>query len=171
MAIPPFVAELRAVLGPRPLWLSAAIAVTLDDRDRVLLGRRADTGAWNLIGGIVDPAEHPADTVVRECFEEAAVVAVPEQLIAVTVSGPITYPNGDRTQYLELAFRCRAVGGEARVNDDESLEVGWFAQDALPELSAWAHELLRLAFSDSPGTAYTFSGLAAVLGDRAAGLA
>jgi hypothetical protein len=31
------------------------------------------------------------------------------------------------TQFvLDLTFRRRAIGGTARVNDDESTEVGWF---------------------------------------------
>jgi 8-oxo-dGTP diphosphatase len=43
------------------------------------------------------------------------------------------YPNGDHCQYLSVWFRCRAVGGTARPDGEESLEVAWFAPDALPE--------------------------------------
>ncbi|WP_327068075.1 NUDIX domain-containing protein [Kitasatospora sp. NBC_01250] len=155
MAIPPFLAELRALVGTRPLWLTAVCTVVLDDQDRVLLGRRSDTGAWALVGGIVDPGEQPADAAVRECYEETGVHAVPELLTSVTVSPLITYPNGDQTQYLEVTFRCRAVGGEARVNDEESLEVAWFAQDALPELDASNQERLKLALECTGRTAFT----------------
>lgn len=35
---------------------------------------------------------------------------------------------------MDVAFLCRAVGGEARVNDDESVDVGWFAPQDLPVL-------------------------------------
>ena len=62
--------------------------------------------------------------------DETGVVAIPEALTSVTVSQPITYANGDQVQYLELTFRCRAVGGEAHVNDEESLEVRWQALNA-----------------------------------------
>ncbi len=48
------------------------------------------------------------------------------------------YANGDRCQYLDITFRCRATGGEARVNDDESLEVGWFPAGRLPPLGEFA---------------------------------
>ena len=51
---------------------------------------------------------------------------------------------------MDITFRCRAVGGEARVNDDESLEVGWFAVDALPELNEFA--LLRIKQALDRGT-------------------
>jgi hypothetical protein len=33
-----------------------------------------------------------------------------------------------------MVFRCRYVSGEARVNDDESLAVGWFRPGDFPEL-------------------------------------
>jgi 8-oxo-dGTP pyrophosphatase MutT (NUDIX family) len=158
MPTPPFIAELRSLVGHRLLWLSTAIAVVLDGEGQVLLERRADTGRWALPGGIIDPAEQPADAAVRECFEETGVVAVPESLTSVTVSEPITYANGDQVQYLELAFRCRAVGGEARVNDEESLEVRWHALAALPELDDRELSLLSHALRSSSGAAYSFSG-------------
>lgn len=159
MAIPPFLAELRSFVGTRPLWLSAVSAVVLDDEGRLLLGRRADSGRWALIGGILDPGEQPADCVVRECFEETGVTVEPERLTSVTVSPMINYPNGDQAQYLDLTFRCSWVSGEARVNDDESLEVGWFELDALPELDAYSRERIELATAITMATAFTFSGL------------
>jgi 8-oxo-dGTP pyrophosphatase MutT (NUDIX family) len=159
MSIPAFVAELRSLVGHRPLWLCVAIAVVLDDDGQVLLGRRADTGAWALPGGIIDPAEQPADAAVRECFEETGVTAVPEALTSVTVSQPRTYANGDQVQYLELTFRCRPVSGEARVNDEESLEVRWHALGALPELGAAQLSLLTQALKHDRAAAYHFSGL------------
>lgn len=165
--IPDFIAELRSLIGHHRLWLSTAVAVVLDGEGHVLLGRRTDTGGWAFPGGIIDPAEQPADAAVRECFEETGVVAVPEALTSVTVSPPITYANGDQVQYLELAFRCRAVGGAARVNDEESVEVSWHALDALPELGEAGLSLLARALQGNGGAAYSFSGLAEVLGPAA----
>ncbi|GAA1965576.1 NUDIX hydrolase [Kitasatospora viridis] len=162
MAIPPFLAELRALVGTRPLWLPAAVAVVFDEQGRVLLGRRADTGRWALVGGIVDPGEQPADAAVRECLEETGVLAEPELLSSVTVSPLVTYPNGDQMRYLELAFRCRAVGGEARVNDEESLEVAWFEPDEVPELDDSNQQWLAAARSSQGRTSYEFSGLESV---------
>jgi 8-oxo-dGTP pyrophosphatase MutT (NUDIX family) len=165
MPTPDFVVELRELIGHRPLWLATAAGLVLDDAGRLLLGRRADTGEWAVPGGIVDPGEQPADCAVREIFEETGVVAVPEVLAAVSVSTPITYANGDHVQYLELTFRCRAVGGEAQVNDSESVEVGWFALDALPEVDQFTAPLLTSPALGGGGlTAFRFSGLGAVLG-------
>jgi len=163
MPIPDFVARLRAHIGHDLLWLSSATSVVLDEREQILLARRSDTGNWALPGGIIDPAEQPADAAVREVFEETGVISVPERLIEVTVSPRFAYPNGDEVQYLDVVFRCRAIGGEARVNDGESLEVGWFATDSLPEVSTRTIAFIGNAMADSPAAAFAFSGAAEVL--------
>ena len=163
MPTPDFVTRLRAHVGHDLLWLSTAAGVVLDSDHNVLLGRRGDTGGWALPGGIIDPAEEPADAAVREIFEETAVLAVPERLVAVTVSPPVTYSNGDRVQYLELTFRCRSVGGQAQVNDTESLEVGWHPLGALPALSQHTLDLLARATSGKAETAFAFSGIERLL--------
>ncbi|MEV6978672.1 NUDIX domain-containing protein [Kitasatospora sp. NPDC093806] len=158
MAIPEFLADLRSVVGTRMLWLSAVVAVVLDDDGRVLLVRRADDGSWTPPGGILDPGEQPADGAVRECLEESGVVAVPERLITVTVSPEITYPNGDRTQYLELIFRCRPVGGEVRIDEDETLEVGWYPLDDLPPLDEKELSWIRQAVAGRAEATFAWSG-------------
>ena len=84
----------------------------------------------------------------RAAAEETGVDVVPTGLVRVSAQRHETvYANGDRTQYLDLTFVCRlAEGGRAvpRVADDESLEVGWFAPDALPQPLA-ASTVERLA--------------------------
>jgi 8-oxo-dGTP pyrophosphatase MutT (NUDIX family) len=164
MPTPEFVTGLRAHIGHDLLWLSTAAGVVLDADGRVLLGRRADTGNWALPGGIIDPGEEPADAAVREIYEETGVIAVPESLVAVTVSGLITYRNGDVVQYLEILFRCRAAGGTARVNDSESVEVGWHAVDDLPRLQPSTLSRITKAMNGTGGAAYAFSGVEKVLG-------
>lgn len=135
MPTPDFVLALRSKIGHDPLWLPGAAAVVYDDAGRVLLGRRADTGQWTLITGIIDPGEHPGEAVAREVLEETGVKVRVEHLVSVDVVGPMTFPNGDVCSFLSLVFRCRYVSGEARVNDDESADVRWFGLDELPELN------------------------------------
>ena len=57
-----------------------------------------------------------------------------ERLASVGVVGPITYPNGDRSTYLDHVFACTWVAGEPHVADDESVAVGWFGLDQLPPM-------------------------------------
>lgn len=155
MPMPEYVAWLRSHVGTAPLWLMGMTSVILkEDPDRpggsplVLVVRRSDNGRYTPVSGIVDPGEHPAQTAVREAAEEACVEVEVERLLAVRVVGPITYPNGDVSTYVDHAFRCRWIGGEPRVGDDESTEVGWWPADALPEMNADHLDLVRRAVED-----------------------
>ena len=150
MATPDFIRTLRASAGQQLLWLPGVTAIVFDDEGRVLLGRRTDTRKWSVIGGIPDPGEQPAACAVREVFEETAVHCVAERIVLVQALEPVTYPNGDTCQYMDVTIRCRAVGGEARVNDDESLEVGWFAPDALPDLNEFGLLRIKQAMCEEP---------------------
>lgn len=143
--MPPFVLALRAHVGHDLLWLPGVTAVVLrvhDDREQVLLVRRADSGAWTPVTGIVDPGEEPAVAAAREVLEEAGVVAVPERLARVGVVGPVTYDNGDRSTYLDLTFRFRWVSGEPHPADDENTDARWYDLDDLPPMSAGMAERL-----------------------------
>ena len=144
MPIPSFVADLRARVGNDLLWLtgvSAIVLAELDGADHVLLGRRADNGYWSGIYGILEPGEQPAVAAAREVHEETGIRAEIIGLASVVSDPkPARYPNGDRAQYLDLTFLARPVPGAhddlraaARVGDDESTDIGWFALDALPE--------------------------------------
>lgn len=150
MPISPYIAALRQDLGRRLLLLPGVTAVVFDDAGRLLLGERADTGQWSLIAGVMDPGEQPADTIVREVYEETAVHVIPERITSVFTQPPTTYPNGDRCEYVDITFRCRAIGGEARVNDDESLAVGWFTLDDLPPIGPLVRN--RIEWALEPGT-------------------
>ena len=143
MPTPEFVVALRRKIGHDPLWLPGVGGVVFNDEGHVLLGQRSDNGRWTIITGMVDPGEEPAEALRREVLEETGVVVEVEYLLDTSVVGPITYPNGDVCTFLTLDFRCRWVGGTARVNDDESLDVRWFPLDDLPELNARHLRLVR----------------------------
>ncbi|MET9260545.1 NUDIX domain-containing protein [Amycolatopsis sp. NPDC004079] len=146
-------AGLRAAVGSEHLlWLPGVNAVVIDDRDRVLLGRRADTGEWSLLSGILEPGEHPAHGAAREVEEETGVRVMVQRLAAVTVSEPVRHGNGDRAQYLELVFACRPLDPAAQphVADDESLEVGWFSPAEFPPMRPRVLELIAHARSGRP---------------------
>ncbi|MCH5675144.1 NUDIX hydrolase [Streptomyces gilvus] len=150
MATPDFIRDLRSSIGHRLLWLPGVSAVVLDDEGRVLLGQRADNHRWALISGIPEPGEQPAVALAREVYEETGVRVAVERMIAVRSGKQVTYPNGDVCQFMDLCFRCRAIEGEARVNDDESLAVGWFSLDDLPEMTEYHHFRIKQALSDEP---------------------
>lgn len=155
MPTPKFILELREKIGHDPLWLPGITAVVLDEDDRVLLVRRADNGRWTLVAGVLEPGEDPAPAILREIQEETGVEAAIERLVSIEAMPPSAYPNGDQVQYLDLCFRCRPVSGEARVNDDESLEVGWFPLDAMPAIPPREQRCLANALSPDLLPKYT----------------
>ncbi|MEU8816905.1 NUDIX domain-containing protein [Actinoplanes sp. NPDC048796] len=134
MAVSEYVSKLRAHVGHELLLLPGASGVVRDEQGRVLLLRRSDNGQWALPAGMVEPGEQPAEAVLREIYEETGVRAVVERLAGVAVHETV-YPNGDHCSYLSVWFRCRAAGGRARPDGDESLEVGWFEVGQLPPVS------------------------------------
>ncbi len=144
MAIPDFVLALREKIGHDPLWLAGVSSVVVRN-DEVLLVKRADTGAWTPVTGIVDPGEQPAVAAERETLEEANVVAIAEALTWVQVIPMIEYPNGDRSQYLDHVFRCSWVSGDPYPADGENTDAAWFPVDALPPMSDNMRERIRSA--------------------------
>jgi 8-oxo-dGTP pyrophosphatase MutT (NUDIX family) len=150
MPIPDFVKTLRAKIGRDPLPLIGVSAVVFDESGRVLLVRRADNREWTLVSGIIDPGEQPAAAAVREIEEETGVTAEVERLLAIESRDLATLVNGDQVWWTGIGFRCRYVGGEARVNDDESIDVGWFDPAAVPDLPPHHARCLALALTDDP---------------------
>lgn len=134
MPVPDFIVRLRQKIGHDALWLPGVTAVVLRG-DEVLLVKRSDNGQWAPVTGIVDPGEHPAVSAIREVLEETGVEAAVESLVWVNVTRPVVHANGDHAQYLDHTFKCRYVGGEAHVADDESEAVGWFPVTNLPEMT------------------------------------
>jgi 8-oxo-dGTP pyrophosphatase MutT (NUDIX family) len=155
MPIPVFLAELRELVGTRPLWLMSAHAAVTNAAGDLLLCRRADDDQWSIPGGIIEPGEQPADAVVRECREEAGVIVEPTSLALVDVSPTFTYPSGDHAQYLDLIFRCSHVSGQAHIADGESTAVQWFSPHHLPVLDHYQHRQIALALTDTQRTVFT----------------
>ncbi|WBQ02390.1 NUDIX hydrolase [Kribbella sp. CA-293567] len=149
MTTPKFILHLREKIGHDLLWLTGITGVVLDDEERILLARRRDTGRWSLPAGILEPGEQPAPGLLREIEEETGVEAEIVRLLSIETLPPSCYPNGDQVQFLDLTFHCHAVRGEARVNDDENLEVAWFPLDDLPPLPE--HSLAVIAQAKTAG--------------------
>ncbi|WP_375002564.1 NUDIX domain-containing protein [Aeromicrobium sp. CTD01-1L150] len=153
MGTPAFILSLREKIGTDPLWLCGTTAVVTRG-DQLLLVRRADNAAWTPVCGIVEPGEEPADAAVRETIEEADVVAEPARLALVHVTAPITYANGDRTQYVDIVFRLSWVSGEPHPADGENTDARWFRRDDLPQMSGDMLARIDAALADEVGARF-----------------
>jgi 8-oxo-dGTP diphosphatase len=150
MPMSPYLQELRRKTGPDLLLFCSVCGVIFDEHGHVLLERRADNGRWALIGGILEPGEEPAATLVREVMEETGLRVEVQRVSGVYLSRVITYSDGNQAQHIVVTFRCRPVSGVPRVADEESLEVGYFPLDALPELHAEHRLRIEHALRDGP---------------------
>ncbi|MCD9200145.1 NUDIX hydrolase [Aeromicrobium wangtongii] len=153
MATPEFILALREKVGTDPLWLSGVTAVVVRGDD-LLLVRRADNQEWTPVTGIIDPGEEPAVAAAREVVEEADVHAVVERLAWVHATGMRTYPNGDRTSYIDIVFRLRWESGEPRPADGENTEARWFPRDALPPMSRDTAQRIEAALDPEPAARF-----------------
>lgn len=100
---------------------------------RLLLVREATDGRWSLPGGWADVWDAPSQAVAREIAEESGYEAQARKLVAVYDRARHPHPPHPFAVY-KLFFLCELNGGAAR-SSHETPEVGWFAPDALPELS------------------------------------
>ena len=101
---------------------------------RVLLVRERSDGKWALPGGWADQNEPPMAGTVREVKEESGYEVRLDGLYAVRDRDCHPYAPRYPVSVYKLLFTGTLLGGEARPNTEIS-EVGFFAPDALPELS------------------------------------
>jgi ADP-ribose pyrophosphatase YjhB (NUDIX family) len=105
-------------------------AVVGNERGEILLIQRADSGIWLYPTGWADVGYSPAEVAIKEVLEETGIVCVPERLIAV-IDG--LRAGFSRIPLYSVVFLCRAVGGELAAHPQECSDVGWFAEDAMPQ--------------------------------------
>lgn len=134
--LPPFDREVASTAGYTTPKLDVRGAV-FDDDGRVLLVREIlDHDRWTLPGGWCDVGDTPRGSVEREVLEEAGVAVRAGHLAAVLDREVWGHqPPLDHHCY-KLLFVCEALAPvDLSYTSDETSEIGWFAVDALPELS------------------------------------
>jgi ADP-ribose pyrophosphatase YjhB (NUDIX family) len=119
-------------------------AVVGNDDDEILLVKRADSGIWLYPTGWADIGYSASEVAVKEVHEETGIECEVVRLIAVFDGLRLGFT---RVPLYSLVFHCRAVGGELEAHPLECADVGWFAQDALPEPLASADHWNKLAFA------------------------
>lgn len=155
MPTPEFVLRLREHVGHDLLWMTGVTAIVLDrERRRLLAVRRADDGQWTPVTGIIDPGEEPAAAAEREVREETGTVCRARRLIDVRTLAPMTYPNGDRAQYIDIAFVCEHIEGEPHPADGENTQARWFPVEDPPPMNARFQEVLEVALADEPAARF-----------------
>ena len=104
-------------MSTQPYRHSVSVAGVVGNAEgEILVIRRRDNGQYQAPGGILEQHEAIEDGLAREVLEETGYTVRAEQLTGVYKHMGLGV--------VALVFRCRLVGGEARVNDEAS-EVLW----------------------------------------------
>jgi 8-oxo-dGTP pyrophosphatase MutT (NUDIX family) len=132
-----YILQLRQFIGHRPVLMVGAAIFVVDERDRLLMLKRSDSGLWGIPGGATEPGEVVAEAAKRETLEEANLEIVEMSLFGV-FSGPefyYKYPNGDEVYNVTVMYLSRDWRGEIKLNDEHT-EWRWFSADEIPEDSS-----------------------------------
>ncbi|MEL6165714.1 MAG: NUDIX hydrolase [Cyanobacteria bacterium J06628_3] len=101
--------------------------------NKILLVKERSDGCWTLPGGWADVGESPSESVVKEILEESGYHTRVTKLIAVYDRDKQGHPPHPNYIY-KLFFQCELIGGSASTSI-ETEDVGFFAEDNIPELS------------------------------------
>jgi ADP-ribose pyrophosphatase YjhB (NUDIX family) len=103
-----------------------------DDSGRILMVREVvDSHRWTLPGGWADVNQTPAQSVVREVFEESGYRVRPVKLAAVWDRARQALP-ATAFSIIRMFFICALEGGTPATSLETS-EIGWFNEDAIPQ--------------------------------------
>ncbi|MET8232691.1 NUDIX domain-containing protein [Micromonospora sp. NPDC005298] len=134
-----------------------AYGLLTDGHGRVLLARGSETGpypgVWQLPGGGLAHAEHPARAVERG-FADRTGLTVAVGAIRAAVADVATFPDADVAVHTDrLVFEVEATGGDLRPEPAGGTdELGWFSPDEAASvlLMPFTAELLGLPVSPLP---------------------
>ena len=122
-----------------PSYTVGAVAVLRRRDGRIALVRQRHSEGWALPGGLLGRGEPTGIGLVREMAEELGLTIDPSDL-------PIPYAAVNaRVRRVDVVYFVDAPDG-TRLRREDEVEVtgtGWFALDALPEISEPTADILR----------------------------
>jgi ADP-ribose pyrophosphatase YjhB (NUDIX family) len=109
------------------------VRAVVEREGQLLFVREAHDGFWSLPGGWADIGESPSEVAEREVLEETGYVVRATKLLAVYDKAKHEHPPALWYCY-KLFVQCSLEGG-APAHSHETLDLGFFGPDALPDLS------------------------------------
>jgi 8-oxo-dGTP pyrophosphatase MutT (NUDIX family) len=109
-------------------------AAVFNAHGKILLIQRADDQLWAMPGGAFEVGETPAEGACREAWEETGMQVEPLALVGVYDSR--LCGTRSRAQLYQFVFLCQPRDPDAQpIVSNETLDVRWYAEAALPALS------------------------------------
>jgi 8-oxo-dGTP pyrophosphatase MutT (NUDIX family) len=111
-----------------------------ENREKVLLTRRADNGQWCLPSGGVEPGESVAEACERETWEETGLKVSVERLTSVFSSPDrlVIYADGKQFQFIVLNFEVTKVSGMLRLSN-ETIDFGFYSLPEIEHMEIFPH--------------------------------
>lgn len=132
-----FVQEWMQSIGEGvPGYITPKVAIGCivgNDNSELLLVQRPEHRVWLYPTGWADVGYSAAEVAMKEVEEETGIVTEPVQLLGVVDGMRMGF---SRFGMYMLIFHLRAVGGSLQGHPLETADVGWFAEDAVPEKTA-----------------------------------
>lgn len=129
-----YIVYLRKMVGDKKVILNATAVIITNDKNEVLLEKRSDNKKWGLPGGLLELEESIRTCAVREVKEELGVDIRLTGFIGVFNNPMMRWRENDEARVIAHTFTGEITGGEPTVNDHESLDIGYFSKDDLPEI-------------------------------------
>ena len=152
MPISDYYANLRQAVGTQRLFTPCVAAIIRNETGHILF---QDPGGpfWSLPAGAIELGESPAQAVIREVYEETGLFVRPIRLIAVFGGETfrLTYPDGNKVEYVVTLFECEVVGGKLEAVDGESKQLAYFPKQNRPPLALPYPDQV---FEESEATSY-----------------
>lgn len=130
-----YIFEIRKKWGHDPIILTGAGVILVNNRNEILLGKRADNGYWAYPAGSMELGESFEECARRETQEESGLLCGRLELLMLR-SGKDTYyeyPNQDKVYFAGAVYICFEYSGEMKVQEEEVIEQAFFPLDALPD--------------------------------------
>jgi ADP-ribose pyrophosphatase YjhB (NUDIX family) len=105
-------------------------AVVGNDLGEILLVQRSDSGVWLYPTGWADIGYSASEVAVKEVREETGIECEVVQLIAVLDGLRLGFT---RVPLYSIIFHCRMTGGALEAHPLECADVGFFAEDGMPD--------------------------------------
>jgi ADP-ribose pyrophosphatase YjhB (NUDIX family) len=131
--------------------VGCSAAVFDENRERILLIRRADDGKWAVPGGYMESGEDFTEACAREVFEETGLNVRVLRLISMYTNPNmlLEYADGNRWQLVVLHFEAKIMEGELSLSD-ESTALKFYLPSEIEELEMGSLDRVRVsdAFAD-----------------------
>lgn len=108
-------------------------AVVFNENGEILMVQEKADNCWAMPGGWTDISYSPKEVAEKECMEEAGLKVNATRLLAIMDKQKQGMPPAFEYVY-KIFMLCEKQGNDISTGS-ETLDVGWFKENELPELS------------------------------------